>query len=331
MPPLALLSLSLAALVLVVPAPSSPAPQDDGAAKASAAAAPARTAPEPLPAELLALFDYDREADLAIEEAESTDFGAYRRADLSYASPAGGRVPAYLYEPTGEGPYAGILLMHGMPGDRGDAADLGARYARAGAVVLAISAPWARPDGPREDVLHFTPSDRDEQIQLIQDLRRGLDLFEELPWVDRERFGYVGGSYGGAMGGLLAGVEERIGAFALMIGDGGLVAHFTGPDDEGRPEHVTPERWQTWLELMRPIEPLRFVAHAAPRQLLFQNGRTDRMVPAADAEAYHAAASEPKTVRWYETGHAVTMPMLKDQSRWMSERLGLDLQAFGFE
>ena len=32
-----------------------------------------------------------------------------------------------------------------------------------------------------------------------------VDLLQMLPNVDAERIGYVGGSYGGAMGGLLAG------------------------------------------------------------------------------------------------------------------------------
>ena len=39
------------------------------------------------------------------------------------------------------------------------------------------------------------------------------------PLVDAERMGYSGGSYGAAMGGLLAGVEKRIKAYVVMKGD----------------------------------------------------------------------------------------------------------------
>ena len=73
----------------------------------------------------------------------------------SAASPKGGRVPAYLYEPAAEGPHAGILLMHGMPGSRDDMERFAAGYVEAGAVVLAISAPWARPNGPRDRILRL--------------------------------------------------------------------------------------------------------------------------------------------------------------------------------
>lgn len=284
---------------------------------------------DPPGAATLALFDYDREQSLDVQERGVQSFDGYERIDLTYASPAGGRVPAFLYQPLDEGPHAGLLLMHGMPGSRDSSAPFGAEYVRTGAVVLVISAPWARPDGPREDVLRFTEEDRAEQIQLIQDLRRGVDLLESFPWVDRERIGYVGGSYGGAMGGLLAGVEKRIRAFALAVGDGGLVAHLTGPDDgEGPPEGVGDEQWNAWLAHMRPIEPLRFVALAAPSELLFQNGRTDQLVPAADAEAYHAAASEPKTILWYDGGHGLTAQMRRDQVEWLAARIGIDAERY---
>jgi len=285
---------------------------------------------EPIDAATLALFDYDREGDLDIEERGVTDYEGYTVADITYASPAGGRVPAYLYEPTGEGPYAGIVMLHGMPGSRADSAMFGPRYTQAGAVVLAISAPWARPDGPRDRILTFTKKDREEQIQLIQDLRRAVDLLQSLPWVDGERLGYVGGSYGGAMGGLLAGVEHRIKAYVLMVGDGGLVAHSTGPDDgEGPPPGVTEEGWERWLAAMQPIEPLRFVSHAAPSRLLFQNGKTDQMVPAATARAYQEAGSEPKTIIWYEGGHGLSPQVLQDNASWLAEHIGIDPSGFG--
>lgn len=285
--------------------------------------AEAKSKAKPIEPELLALFDYDEEADLEIEEAEYLEESRYTRADLSYASPAGGRVPAYLFQPKGEGPYAGIVLMHGMPGSRDDALNMAPGYVQAGAVVLAISAPWARPDGPREDVLRFDPRDRAEQIQLIQDLRRAVDLLESLDNVDSERLAYVGGSYGGAMGGLLAGVETRLKAYALMVGDGGLVAHFTGAEDGGYEElGITKESWDTWVNLMKPIEPMRFVAHAAPAHLLFQNGKVDKLVPAADAKAYQEAGSEPKTIKWYDGGHAITGDRIHDQMIWLSELIG---------
>lgn len=296
---------------------------------ASLALAPQSTAPAPIEPATRALFDYDRTLDLDIQEVGHESLRGFDRVDLSYASPLGGRVPAYLFVPQTDGPWAGMLVMHGMPGSRENGRRMAEGYARGGALCLAISAPWARvAEGEELEPLTFTDEDRANQIQLIVDLQRGVDLLLTFPEVDPERLGYAGGSYGGAMGGLLAGVERRIAAYALVVGDGGLVAHETSPGDPIPPEGLDEATWKAWVESMSPIEPLRFVAHAAPAALLFQNARDDEYVPAADAAVYQAAASEPKTILWYDGGHGLTPRRLLDQSRWFAERIGIDPTPF---
>ncbi|HVS18743.1 MAG TPA: prolyl oligopeptidase family serine peptidase [Planctomycetota bacterium] len=302
--------------------------------EAAPVVAPESTAPAgpaPLDPALLALFDYEPDLPLEVEEASITRSDGFDRIELSYASPLGGRVPACLYVPQSEAPWAGLLIMHGMPGSHTDSfvSTLGPKYARAGALCLVISAPWARVgEGEQAEPITGTEQDRKNQIQLIVDLRRGIDLLLSFDQVQAARLGFVGGSYGGAMGGLLAGVEKRLAAYALMVGDGGLVAHRTGPDDADRPPPYPQEQWQRWLAWMEPIEPMRFVGHAAPAHLLFQNGRTDRAVPEADGLAFQAAGSEPKTCLWYPDGHGTTPERLRDQARWFAERIGIDATPF---
>jgi dienelactone hydrolase len=73
------------------------------------------------------------------------------------------------------------------------------RLARRSAVSLAITAPFARSHriGVQQG-LNFDERDRAEQIQLVIDLRRGVDLLLSRPDVARDRLGFVGISYGGA-------------------------------------------------------------------------------------------------------------------------------------
>ncbi len=327
----------MVAVLLLACGPAPSAGPEPGGVEAARPESAASSQPNPessrppeaqLPsAEEIALFEYDASEPLDVVERGSEQLDGLKRIDLTYASPQGGRVPAWVYEPDHDGPHAGLVLMHGMPGSRDTGSSLAMSYARSGAVVIAISAPFARPDGPRDRTVTFTEQDRAEQIQLIVDLRRAVDYLMAHHAVDPERIGYVGGSYGGAMGGLLAGVERRIAAYALVVGDGGLVAHFSGPEDRTR-EQMPAERWQAWLEAMEPIEPIRFVGLAAPTPLLFQNGRADQMVPAADAERYQQAANEPKTLLWYETGHARTPEMIRDQVNWLAQHIGIDPERF---
>jgi poly(3-hydroxybutyrate) depolymerase len=274
----------------------------------------------------IAWFHYDASVPLDAIERGREQLEGVERIDLTYASPHGGRVPAWVYEPDQTGPLAGIVVMHGMPGSRDTRWEMAAAYARSGAVVIAISAPFARPDGPRDRPITLTAQDRDEQVQLIVDLRRAVDYLQAHPQVDPERIGYVGVSYGGAMGGLLAGVEPRVKAYALMVGDGGLVAHLTGPDDNV--EAQTPAaQWRAWLGAMEPIEPLRFVGLASS-EVLFQNGLADELVPVADGLEYQQAGNELTTSWWYEGGHQMTYRRLRDQVEWLAPRLGIDPERF---
>jgi dienelactone hydrolase len=292
---------------------------------------------QPVPAEAsdpyyqegMALFAYDRTAPLDIEAGGPSSRGGLTVTDLTYASPKGGRVPATLIVPDGPGPFAGIILQHGMPGRRQHMIPTGERYAKAGAVVIAIDAPHARAAhlARTGDPIALTSHDRDEQIQLIIDLCRAVDLLLARPDVDPQRLAYVGVSYGGAMGGLFAGVEDRLQAYALVVGDGGLVAHVTGLDDVfGDLYSLAQEDREAWWDAMWPIEPIHFVGHAAPAALLFQSGRQDRAVPLPDAVRYHLAGSEPKDIIWYDTGHNLGVLSLRDQGLWLQQRIGINAQ-----
>ena len=228
-------------------------------------------------------------------------------------------MPATLIVPDGKGPFPGIVLMHGMPSDRKAMLPAGDLLSRMGAAVILIDAPFARPRNAGRDPLTLSAQDREEQIQLIVDLRRAVDILLERPEVDRERLAYYGVSYGGAMGGLLAGVEDRLVAYVLVVGDGGLVTHSTGSEDwpDGELFRLPEARRQAWLEAMWPVEPLHYVGQAAPAALLFQNGTQDALVPAAGALVYQAAGSEPKTVLWYEAGHGLPPEAMRDAVDWL--------------
>jgi predicted esterase len=273
------------------------------------------------------LFDYDTDTPPSITEHSVQPEDGYDVHDISYPSPKTGDVPAYLIVPDGPGPFAGILLMHGSSGSRTTLLPLAKDLVHTGAVILTVSAPSARISG--RDWISFTPRDREEQIQLIVDLRRGVDVLTQHKKVDPSRIGYVGYSYGAAMGGLLAGIEPRIRAYGLMVGDGGLVNHFT---DEGEPiggfEQIDSAKRESWLEAMDPIEPIHYVGHASPSALFFQNARYDTSVSEEDALAYQAAGSEPKKVQWYESGHGLPPEAYVDMVAWLTEQIGIDPAKF---
>jgi uncharacterized protein len=140
--------------------------------------------------------------------------------------------------------------------------------------------------------------------------------------VDPDRLAYVGRSYGGAMGALLAGLERRLKTYVLAVADGGLVSHTIGSDGTRAPPGGVPEaQWQAWLDAMRPIEPIRFVHRAPAASTFFQSARRDHNVPAQDAAALHRAAGELSTVVWYDTGHALDAQAHVDQLEWLARAI----------
>ncbi|HEU0076885.1 MAG TPA: prolyl oligopeptidase family serine peptidase, partial [Longimicrobiaceae bacterium] len=203
-----------------------PEPPDDVCTVPTLSAAPA-------PASALTAFAYDRAAAYdPVLLPIGTEPGVEIH-DLSFRSPRGtGRATGRLFVPEGAGPFAGLLLMHGLPGNAQQMTGQAVLLARHGAVVVALDAPFARRGG---STVRFTEADSAEQVQLMTDLQRAVDLLVARPDVDASRLGYVGISYGGAMGALFVGIERRLKTGILVVADGGLVSHFTGPEDGGSP------------------------------------------------------------------------------------------------
>jgi dienelactone hydrolase len=284
------------------------------ASLAAALAAMPACAQDELP---LHLFAYDRAAPLELQSSPIGEEGGVAIHGISYASPKGGRVNGRLFVPRGGGPFAGVILAHGAPGNAEAFTGRAVYIARHGAVVIAIDAPFnRRPGGP----MTLTPQDSAEQVQLIVDLQRAVDVLLARPDVDSARLAYVGRSYGGATGALFAGVERRLKTYVLASADGGITTRFVGPNAPPPPPGQE-ERARVWLASMQPIEGLRFVGRANAI-ILFQNGRQDPVVTPERAEALHAAATGQKEVRWYDAPHALNPAAYADQLRWLSQTVG---------
>ena len=211
----------------------------------------------PAPASALTAFAYDRDAAYDPEIQLLGTEGTVAIHELSFLSPRGtDRATGRLFVPDGAGPFAGLVLQHGLPGNAEGMTPYAALLARHGAVVVALDAPFARRGG---EPLRFTEADSAEQVQLMTDLQRAVDLLVARPDVDASRLGYVGISYGGAMGAIFVGIERRLKTGVLVVADGGLVTHLTGPEDGGSPfAGLTCAEQQRWLESMIPIEPIKY-------------------------------------------------------------------------
>ncbi|HKV11599.1 MAG TPA: alpha/beta fold hydrolase, partial [Thermoanaerobaculia bacterium] len=216
------------------------------------------------------LFDYDSKGPLDVQEAGTETRGNVQVVDLTYASPLGGRVPAFLVLPPGTGKHPAVLFLHPGQGNRSTFLDEAVELAKdRGFVSLSISAPFLRPEAARGKIFD-AGHDRKEQIQTIVDLRRGLDLLVSRPEVDPTRLAYVGHSLGATVGGTLAGIETRPLAYVLMAGLPSLSRANSHGDNRVATAFqtlLTPEEQKAYVDALSPIDAVHYVGHATPAKL----------------------------------------------------------------
>ncbi len=274
------------------------------------------------------LFDYDAKAPLDVQEQLLYERDGVKVLDITYASPKGGRVTAYLITPAQAGPHAGIAFGHWGHGNRTEFLPEAEILAHAGAASIIIDYPWTRPAPWRRAMNQSTTPEQDLEafVQAVVDLRRAIDLISARTGVDPKRIGYVGHSYGAQWGAILSAVDKRLRAVVLMAGVPDAEAAFRESDDPQMEEMRTQlgDTLDKWLDKMRPLSAVNYVPNAAPAPLLFQFARRERTFKESAMKRYYDAASEPKQALWYETGHELNDPRaLADRARWLQRELRL--------
>jgi len=280
----------------------------------------------PIPEESIgsrrSLFDYDSEEPLDIEEADPIDKDGISVYDISYNAARKRRYSAYLVEPQGEGPFAGVIFVHPSPGSRDTFLDEAVEIARKGAISLVIDAPWTEKKAEAWGKSLSEPGAAvSEHIRTVIGLRRGIDLLTTRSGLDANRIGYVGHSFGALIGGVLSGVERRVKAYILMAGTGSFtdVAVANMPSLKG-------ERLERYCRTLMVIDPVHYVSCAAPSALLFQFGLEDTFFTRKDSLGFFRNASEPKSMMWYNAGHYLNDKARRDRDEWLSDQLSLGRQ-----
>ena len=223
---------------------------------------------------------------------------------------ASGRVPGVLLLPAAEpggGDVPGALLLHGYASRKELMVDsMGVVLQRAGVASLAIDLPLhGDRTAPVQEQAFRNP------VQLVRQWRgalrettEALHLLGDVPGVDRGRLALVGYSMGSFVAAMVAADEPA--ARALVLAAGGDL----------------PERTPLSHLVRRVADPLRAVRRLEGRPLLMVNGRHDRTITPEQAERLFAAAGEPKTLRWWDSGHYLPPAAVEDAARWLRGALG---------
>jgi len=278
-------------------------------------------------ADLLLHFDYDRKAPLDIEEIGVEHRGAVTIHDISYASPKGGRVPAYLVVPEGKRPFAAVIWGHWyMQGsaflNRKEFLDEAVALAPAGVVSLLPDGPIARP-GYKEDNSDLNEKAITDRVQAIVDMRRGADLLLARSDVDRKRLAYVGHSYNAETGAFLSGIDRRFKAFVLMAGTMSDEVTLKAKEIQDYRQKVGPEKFDAFIAKYSWLDQGKYVSHAAPSVVFLQYASREQFLTPERDKEYAAVVSEPKRYKLYDAPHALNAEARRDRIAFLVEQLQL--------
>lgn len=274
---------------------------------------------------LLQHFDYDAKAPLDLQESSVEQRGDVAVHDISYASPRGGRVPAYLVVPKGKGPFAAVIWAHWHQEgselrNRREFLDEAVALAPSGVVSLLPDSTLAR-RGYNEPNEPLDEHQVDYRVQQVLDIRRGADLLLKRDDVDAKRLAYVGHSYNADTGAILAGVDRRFKAFVLMAGTISDEVDMRSKEFQEFRSRYGPAKVDAFIAKYSWLDPGKYVSHAAPAFVFLQYGSQEDYLNPKRAEEYAAVVSRPKKLKIYDAPHALNVEARKDRVEFLAKEL----------
>jgi dienelactone hydrolase len=278
-------------------------------------------------AELISHFDYDRHAPLGLKQ-----IGVQRRAtatifDITYDSPKGGVVSAYLVVPKGRGPFAAVIWGHwywenSSMRNRKQFLDEAIALAEAGVVSLLPDGPVARP-GYVESKEPLSDQQVVNLVHAVVDMRRGVDVLLARKDVDPKRTAYVGHSYHAMVGAFLTAVDRRFKAYVLMASSLSDEVDLKTKELQDYRQKVGPDKFDAFIAKYYWTDQGKYVSHAAPAVVFVQFANQESFLTPDRARQHAAVVSEPKQIKFYEAPHALNAEARRDRIQFLIEQLKL--------
>jgi dienelactone hydrolase len=272
-------------------------------------------------------FDYNKTASLDIKTIDSEKRGEVIVYNITYASPKGGVVPAYLVVPKGKGKFAGIIWGHwywenSPMRNRKEFLDEAVALAPAGVISLLPDGPVARP-GFVQDNTPLNTKQVSDMVQAVIDMRRGFDLLSARADVDPKRLAFVGHSYNAMVGAFLSGVDRRAKAYVLMAGALSDEVYANTSEYKEYREKIGPEKFDAFTEEYKWTDQGKYVAHAAPAFVYMQWANQEKFLTPALVKQFDPYVSEPKRMSFYEAPHSLNAEARRDRIKFLTEQLKL--------
>lgn len=231
---------------------------------------------------------------------------------LTFESFDGVEVEAFLTHPLGrsaDSRHPMIVMIHGGPhGQQGPELDHRAQsYAALGWASLKVNYRGSTGYGQGFNDLIFGDQNGAEALDVLQGVEA---VVRRYPWLDRDRIGVEGGSYGGQLTNWLITQTRRFAAAVPRAGISNLVSfnYLSYYHDYLAVEYGGFPHQRDIMERLWERSPLRYVAQVST-PTLFVHGLNDHNVPTEEAEQFFIALKdvgvETEMVLYPRAGHGI--------------------------
>ncbi|MBN1351143.1 acetylxylan esterase [candidate division KSB1 bacterium] len=256
---------------------------------------------------ILDFYNYDKTQPFDAE-MDTTGMAAINYIiNITFTSLHNERVPAKLWMPkwaTPEVKAPVIFWLHGYGGNKHieDAAFWGLSSLNCAFMALDAQYHGDRRESAKAMYSLDLVQDRYAIAQTILDYRRAMDFISQYPQIDTTRIGILGGSMGGIVGAMLAGVDERVKVSVIIVGAGHWSEMLKLSDHETAPalRDYLHGHFSMIDRILMPVDPLTLIHRVSNLQM--HNGTEDMTVPYPLAVELFQHAGEPKEFHKYE-GH----------------------------
>lgn len=275
------------------------------------------------PADRAARFDYAKSTLAALPGGTFAKAKCCNVTEWKLTSPEGESIEVTAVVPPGKAKFPTVLWLHreGQDVKRAGFQQEAETLAATGIASLLVELPFKQPYVHREN----NNAGDAESIRLaVVNARRVLDWAATRPEYNMDRIAVVGHRFGAWAGALLTSVDSRIDAAVLMSPPGkpsGWLQVTEQPRAKAFRESFPKEKWGEYLNSIDPLDPEKWVAHAAPAKMFYQFGSADTWVQTLEQVDLFRATSQPKSRQMYEADELLNEEARKDRGNWLRTAL----------
>jgi dienelactone hydrolase len=250
---------------------------------------PSSYSPPTIPfATLKRLYAYNSKSFLDAVLVNSPEGDGVTIEDITFSDTKGGTIPAYVVTPaTVKGRMPGVVFAHPAGGKREAWLPELTALAKLGITAMATDVPFKVTGDPNADSARV--------IAAVLAHRRALDLLARRDDTDPGRLAFVGHGWGGALGQVLCGLENRLSG-VVLAGTGSRLSQTMVVQTK-----VTNRK--PYLDALTRFDGARYVSvSGTKRSVLMQFGRQDPSVPAGQLAELVAVTAGAKQRKDYDTG-----------------------------